>query len=203
MLQPIFLLMVLIFLNAVFASAEIAVISMSDLKLRQLCEAGDRRAGKLEAFIKQPAKFLATIQVAITLAGFLQSAFAAENFAQPLVTLLRGTGIPVAEEALKSACIVVITLILAYFNLVFGELVPKRVAMKKAEELALKMAGMLSLVAKIFAPLVWLLTASTNFWLRRFGIDPEEEEETVSEEEIRLLLAEGREQGTFQPRRQR
>ena len=165
MLQPIFLLMVLIFLNAVFASAEIAVISMSDLKLRQLCEAGDRRAGKLEALIKQPAKFLATIQVAITLAGFLQSAFAAENFAQPLVTLLRGTGIPVAEEALKSACIVVITLILAYFNLVFGELVPKRVAMKKAEELALKMAGMLSLVAKIFAPLVWLLTASTNFWL--------------------------------------
>ena len=197
MLQPIFLLMVLIFLNAVFASAEIAVISMSDLKLRQLCEAGDRRAGKLEALIKQPAKFLATIQVAITLAGFLQSAFAAENFAQPLVTLLRGTGIPVAEEALKSACIVVITLILAYFNLVFGELVPKRVAMKKAEELALKMAGMLSLVAKIFAPLVWLLTASTNFWLRRFGIDPEEEEETVSEEEIRLLLAEGREQGTM------
>ena len=196
MLQPIFLLMVLIFLNAVFASAEIAVISMSDLKLRQLCEAGDRRAGKL-ALIKQPAKFLATIQVAITLAGFLQSAFAAENFAQPLVTLLRGTGIPVAEEALKSACIVVITLILAYFNLVFGELVPKRVAMKKAEELALKMAGMLSLVAKIFAPLVWLLTASTNFWLRRFGIDPEEEEETVSEEEIRLLLAEGREQGTI------
>ena len=81
MLQPIFLLMVLIFLNAVFASAEIAVISMSDLKLRQLCEAGDRRAGKLEALIKQPAKFLATIQVAITLAGFLQSAFAAENFA--------------------------------------------------------------------------------------------------------------------------
>lgn len=197
MLQPIFLLMVLIFLNAVFASAEIAVISMSDLKLRQLCEAGDRRAGKLEALIKQPAKFLATIQVAITLAGFLQSAFAAENFAQPLVTLLMGTGIPVAEEALKSACIVVITLILAYFNLVFGELVPKRVAMKKAEELALKMAGMLSLVAKIFAPLVWLLTASTNFWLRRFGIDPEEEEETVSEEEIRLLLAEGREQGTI------
>ena len=138
MLQPIFLLMVLIFLNAVFASAEIAVISMSDLKLRQLCEAGDRRAGKLEAFIKQPAKFLATIQVAITLAGFLQSAFAAENFAQPLVTLLRGTGIPVAEEALKSACIVVITLILAYFNLVFGELVPKRVAMKKAEELRVR-----------------------------------------------------------------
>ena len=81
--------------------------------------------------------------MAITLAGFLQSAFAAENFAQPLVTLLRGTGIPIAEEALKSACIVVITLILAYFNLVFGELVPKRVAMKKAEELALKMAGML------------------------------------------------------------
>ena len=111
---------------------------MSDLKVRQLCEAGDRRAGKLEALIKQPAKFLATIQVAITLAGFLQSAFAAENFAQPLVTLLRGTGIPVAEEALKSACIVVITLILAYFNLVFGELVPKRVAMKKAEELRVR-----------------------------------------------------------------
>lgn len=83
-----------------------------------------------------------------------------------MVTLLRGTGIPVAEEALKSACIVVITLILAYFNLVFGELVPKRVAMKKAEELALKMAGMLSLVAKIFAPLVWLLTCIDQFLVK-------------------------------------
>ena len=197
MLQTFLLFLFLIFLNAAFASAEIAVISISDARLKNLADGGNKKAARLSALTAQPAKFLATIQVAITLAGFLQSAFAAENFAQPLVTLLRGTGIPIAEEALKSACIVVITLILAYFNLVFGELVPKRVAMKKAEELALKMAGMLSLVAKIFAPLVWLLTASTNFWLRRFGIDPEEEEETVSEEEIRLLLAEGREQGTI------
>lgn len=197
MLQPMTLLVILIFLNAAFASAEIAVISMSEPRLKMLSEQGDKRAKKLICLTNQPARFLATIQVAITLAGLLQSAFAAENFAGPLVDLLVQLGVSVPASALKTACIVIITLILAYFNLVFGELVPKRIAMKKTEQMALGMAGILYLVARVFAPLVWLLTASTNLVLRLLGMNPEEEDQAVSEEEIRMLLDEGKEQGTI------
>lgn len=198
MIQPIILLIVLIFLNATFASAEIAVISMNEAKLRKMASDGDGRAKKLTALTEQPARFLATIQVAITLAGLLQSAFAAENFADPLVRVLVGAGVTVPENILKSVSIVVITLILAYFNLVFGELVPKRIAMKKAESMALGMSGMLYTVSKVFSPLVWLLTVSTNGILRLLGLNPEEEDELVTEEEILMMLTEGNEQGTIQ-----
>lgn len=197
MLQPLLLLVILIFLNAAFASAEIAVLSMNELRLKMLSEEGDKRAGKLLFLMEQPARFLATIQVAITLAGLLQSAFAAENFAGPLVTLLVDAGVGIQPSVLKSISIVVITLILAYFNLVFGELVPKRIAMKKSEGIALGLANVLYFVAKACAPVVWLLTVSTNLVLRILGMNPEEEEETVSEEEIRMLLAEGQEKGTI------
>lgn len=197
MLLSIILLIVLIALNAVFASAEIAVISMNEVKLHKMAEGGDRRAKKLEILTKQPARFLATIQVAITLAGFLQSAFAADKFADPLVELLVGIGITINQNVLRTISIVVITIILSYFSLVFGELVPKRVAMKKAEELSLKLAGLLYGVAKIFAPIVSLLTVSTNGLLRLMGIDPEEEGEKVTEEEIRMMLDEGNKQGTI------
>lgn len=197
MIQPVILLIVLIFLNATFASAEIAVISMNEAKLRKMAGDGDRRARKLTSLTEQPARFLATIQVAITLAGLLQSAFAAENFAGPLVRMLVNAGVTVPENILKTASIVVITLILAYFNLVFGELVPKRIAMKKAESLALGMSRMLYTVSKVFAPLVWLLTASTNGILRLLGMNPDEEDEVVTEEEILMMLMEGNEQGTI------
>lgn len=197
MIQPIILLIILIFLNATFASAEIAVISMNEAKLRKMASDGDKRAVRLSSLTEQPARFLATIQVAITLAGLLQSAFAAENFADPLVGALKGIGVTIPENVLKSAVIIVITLVLAYFNLVFGELVPKRLAMKKAESMALGMAGLLYTVAKVFKPLVWLLTVSTNGILRLMGLNPDEEDEKVTEEEIRMLLMEGNEQGTI------
>ncbi len=197
MLQPLILLVILIFLNAAFASAEIAVLSTNELRLKILSEKGDKRAGRLLFLMKQPARFLATIQVAITLAGLLQSAFAAENFAGPLVALLVEAGVSLQPSVLKSISIVGITLILAYFNLVLGELVPKRIAMKKSEGIALGLANVLYFVAKVCAPVVWLLTASTNLVLRVFGINPEEEKETVSEEEIRMLLAEGQEKGSI------
>lgn len=197
MIGPIILLIVLIFLNATFAGAEIAVISMNDTKLKKLTADGDKRAWKLSALTEQPARFLATIQVAITLAGLLSSAFAAENFAGPLVTIMIDAGVSIPEEVLKTGSVFLITLILAYFNLVFGELVPKRIAMKKSESLALGMSGMLYTVSKVFAPLVFLLTASTNLILRLIGIDPDEDEENVSEEEIRLLLLAGNAQGTI------
>ena len=195
--MSIFLLIILIFLNAIFASAEIAVISMNDARLRKMSSDGDRRARKLVLLTEQPARFLATIQVAITLAGLLQSAFAADKFADPLVSALTEAGVALSPGILKNICIVVITLILAYFNLVFGELVPKRIAMKKSEGMALGMSGMLYFVSKAFAPLVWLLTASTNLVLRLFGMNPNEEEEAVTEEEIRMMLAEGNEKGTI------
>ena len=184
--EPLVLQVVLIALNAIFASAEIAVISTNETKLKKMAQDGDKRAGRLVNLTEQPARFLATIQVAITLAGMLSSAFAAESFAGPLAAALAATGIGIPENVLKSVCLLVITVVLAYFNLVFGELVPKRVAMKKSESLALGLSGLLAAVYKISAPLVWLLTVSTNG-----------NGEEVSEEEIRMMLEAGNEKGTF------
>ncbi len=195
--EALILQVILIALNAIFASAEIAVISMNDTKLKRMADNGDKRAVRLAALTEQPARFLATIQVAITLAGMLSSAFAAENFADPLVAWLMSMGVGVSESVLHSASVLVITVILAYFNLVFGELVPKRIAMKKSEALALGYSGLLKTVSALFAPLVWLLTASTNTILRLMGIDPEDQEEEVSEEEIRMMLEVGNEKGTL------
>lgn len=195
MLSSILLLVVLIFLNAVFASAEIAIISMNETKLKRMVEQKNKKAMKLFSLTEQPARFLATVQVAITLSGLLNSAFAAENFAGPLVNLLVDTGVTIPVGILKSVALFLITLALAYFNLVFGELVPKRIAMKKADSMALGMAGMLYGVSKIFAPIVGLLTWSTNVILKLFGIDPNETEDKLTEEELRMILEEGNEQG--------
>lgn len=197
---PFLLQIVLIFLNAVFASAEIAVIQMSDAKLKKLSGDGDQRASRLLALTEQPAKFLATIQVAITLAGYLSSAFAANNFSGVLVDQLLAMGVSIPRSILNTIVIILITLVLGYINLVFGELVPKRIAMNKTETLALGMANMLSTVSKLFAPLVWCLTVSTNGVLRLIGINPEEDEEQVSEEDIIMMLDAGTEKGTIDTR---
>lgn len=195
-MSSLILQIVLIFLNAVFASAEIAVISANDARLSKLEEEGNKNAAKLKRLTDQPAKFLATIQVAITLSGFLASAFAAENFSDKLVDWVIGMGYTaVPASTLNSIAVVLITLILSYFTLIFGELVPKRIAMKKADKLALAMAPMITVVSKVFAPIVWLLTASTNGILRLIGIDPNAEEDDVSEEEIRLMVDEGSQKG--------
>lgn len=185
---PIIFQLVLIFLNAVFACAEIAVLSVGEAKLEALSEQGDRRARRLFRLTENPARFLATIQVAITLSGFLGSAFAAENFSDPLVSVLIGAGVPLSEGTLDSICVVLITLVLSYLTLVFGELVPKRIAMKKAEGVALGISGAVSFISAVFAPIVWFLTLSCNIALRIIGIDPDEAEDDVSEEEIRLMV---------------
>jgi len=190
---------VLISLNAIFACAEIAVITMNDVKLAKLAAEGDKRAIKLARLTSQPARFLATIQVAITLSGFLGSAFAANNFAKRITTAITASGISIPASTVNTVSVLLITLILTFITLVFGELVPKRVAMKNAEKLALGMAGMISGVAKIFAPLVWLLTVSTNGILRLLGIDPNAEDEEVTEEEIRMMVDVGSEKGTIEP----
>lgn len=187
----------LILLNAVFACAEIAVISMNDARLEQLADNGNKKALRLKKLTSQPAKFLATIQVAITLSGFLGSAFAADNFSEMLVTWLTGVGVGLPLETLKTISVVIITLILSYFTLVFGELVPKRLAMKKAEQLALGMSALITTISSIFAPIVWALTASTNGILRLLGIDPNQEDEEVSEEEIRMMVDIGNKKGVI------
>ena len=189
--------LILIALNAVFACAEIAVISMNENKLEQLAEGGDKRAICLAKLKNQPARFLATIQVAITLSGFMGSAFAADNFSDRLVNWIMGLGVQVSAATLDAVSVVVITLILSYFTLVLGELVPKRLAMKKAESLALGMAKMISVIAAIAAPIVWVLTASTNLILRLLGVDPNAEEDEVSEEEIRMMVDLGSRKGVI------
>lgn len=196
MTGAVILQIILIALNAVFASAEIAVISMSDVKLDRMADNGDKRAKKLVELTAQPARFLATIQVSITLAGFLGSAYAADNFAGPLTQLLLNLKLGIPEAVLDKFCVFAITLIIAYFSIVFGELIPKRVAMNRAEGIAMAISGPLYVVAKVFRPLVWLLTASTNGVLHLMGINPDEDE-TVTEEEIRMLVSVGSEKGVI------
>ena len=195
----LFLQLFLIIINAVFASAEIAVLSLNDSKLEKLANQGDKRATRLLSLTVQPARFLATIQVGITLAGFLASAFAADNFSERLVNLLLEAGVNIPEASLKTLSVILITLILSYFTLVLGELVPKRIAMRKSEKLALVMSGLIYLISRVFAPLVWLLTISTNAILRLLRIDPDENDDEVTEEEIRMMVDEGSERGSIHP----
>lgn len=197
LIWQLLLQIILIALNAVFACAEIAVISFNDAKLEKLAEQGDKRAVRLSKLTSQPARFLATIQVAITLAGFLGSAFAADNFSDLLTKNLSGLGLPIAKSTLNTISVIIITIILSYFTLIFGELVPKRIAMKKAESMALGISGTVSFISKLFAPIVWLLTVSTNALLRLFGIDPNSEDDEVTEEEIRMMVDVGREKGVI------
>ena len=188
---------VLIALNAVFACAEIAVISAKDARIAALAQEGDRRAVRLARLTNQPARFLATIQVAITLSGFLGSAFAADNFSEPLVDWIISLGVTVNIKVLDSISVVVITLVLSYLTLIFGELVPKRLAMKNAEGLALALSGLVTFISIVFKPIVSLLTASTNGMLRLLRVDPDEEEDVYSEEEIRMMATAGSQQGTI------
>lgn len=197
MLGIIILQVVLIALNAVFACAEIAVLSISETKLEKMAEEGNKKAKRLFKLTREPAKFLATIQVAITLSGFLGSAFAADSFSEPLVEWIISLGVTVPRGTLDAVSVVVITLVLSYFTLVFGELVPKRLAMKRAEKLALGISGLVSGISTVFKPVVWLLTVSTNGILRLLGIDPHEAEEQVSEEEIRMMVDAGSENGAI------
>lgn len=193
----IFLQIVLIFLNAVFACAEIAVLQINETKLEKMANDGSRRAKRLFKLTREPAKFLATIQVAITLSGFLGSAFAADNFSEPLVEWLLSFGVKMPRATLDAIAVVVITLILSYFTLVFGELVPKRLAMKKSESIAMGISGLIGGISVLFRPIVWFLSVSTNAVLKLIGIDPNETEEEVSEEEIRMMVDAGSEKGTI------
>ncbi len=197
MFGQILLQLLLIGLNAIFACAEIAIISINDTKLQHMAAGGDKRAARLVKLTSQPARFLATIQVAITLSGFLGSAFAADNFSAALTNRMLSLGVPLAEETLDTISVLLITVLLSYLTLVFGELVPKRIGMKNAEKLGLALSAMIAVISKLFKPLVSVLTASTNGILRLFGIDPNAESESVTEEEIRMMVDAGSEKGAI------
>ena len=158
---------ILILINAFFSGTEMAVITLNDAKIRKMAEDGHKRAKLVLNFIDSPSNFLATIQVGVTFAGFLSSAFAASSFAGKLALLID----PDSRYGwLPTVCTVGITLVLSYFSLVFGELVPKRLAMKNPEGLALSMSGVLSFFSRLFAPVAWLLSISTNGVLRLCGV---------------------------------
>ena len=198
MFWAIVLQIVLIVLNAVFAAAEIAVISFNENKLKKLADDGNKKAKRLISLTSHPTKFLSTIQVAITLAGLLGSAFAADFFAEPLAqAIINAAGIESSAgiTAINTVCVIFITIVLAFFNITFGELVPKRVAMKWAEKYSLGISGVLKVVSVVFTPLVWLLTVSSNAVLRIFGIKKDEDDNTVTEEDIVLMAEAGSEKG--------
>ena len=199
LLGSLLLQIILILINAFFASSELAVLSLNENKTRKQAEDGDKKAAMLLRMVEAPSSFLSTIQIGITLAGFLASAFAASNFAARLSALLRGWGLTLLSPgALYSVCVVLITLILSYFTLIFGELVPKRIAMKSPEKVA-KFAGPVILgLATVMKPVVALLAASTNLVLRLIGIDPKAENEQVTEEEIRMMVDIGEEKGVIE-----
>lgn len=198
MIQAIILLVFLIFLNSVFAGAEMAVLSMNEAKMKELAEEGDHRAQILMKITEQPAHFMTAIRVTITTAGFLQSAFAAEYFAQPMTAALLKAGVDVSQNVLKIVCMIIVTILLSYVSLLFGELVPRRLGMKNPDELSLKLAGMLKIALLAVWPATALLTATTNGVLHLMGIRPEEKEDQATEDEIRMLLSEGNEQGSIQ-----
>ncbi len=199
LLWLLLLQLVFISFNAVFACAEIAVITMNDNKLAKLSASGDKRAIRLTRLIGQPAGFLATIQVGITLVNLLSSAVATENFSDRLVEWFFSIGVHIPASLVNILSVAIITVLLTYFTVLLGELIPKRLAMKKAEQIALGMSGVIYTVSRIFTPAVWIFTISTNGLLRLLGVDPNSEDEENAEEEIRMILDAGKQKGTIQP----
>ena len=197
--NQLLLQLVLILLNAFFAATEIAVISLNEKRAKARAEEGDKKADKMHRMIEEPTRILSTIQIGITLANLLGSAFAADNFAERLSGFFIQT-FQISEAytgVINTVAIVVITIILSFFTLVLGELVPKRVAMRHKEKLAEAVCGVISFLAVVLKPIIWLLTVSTNGVLRLFGIDPQAKEEPASTEDIILMLDAGVDEGSL------
>ena len=196
MLTKLVILIVLILLNAFFAATEIAFISLNDAKIDKQAKEGNKKAKTIQGMLKDPSKFLATIQIGITLAGFLSSAFASEAFASKLAPILNSWIPQISINVWTSVAIIVITIILSYFTLIFGELVPKRLAMKNYEKIAFATIGVIRAISIVTLPFVKFLTMSTNFVSKLFGVTGEDEE-TISEEEIRMMVDVGEEKGAI------
>lgn len=193
------IIVALTLLNAFFAASEIAILSVNDVRMKKLAEDGNKKAKTLLLFLNNSSKMLSTIQVGVTFSGFLASAVASDSFSERLASFickLFSWGDAYAG-VIRTVSMAVITILLSYFTLVFGELVPKRIAMKKSEKLALHSIGVLKFTSVLFSPFVKILTLSVNGILRLCRINPKDEEEEVTEEEIRLMVSEGQEQGVI------
>ena len=189
------ILLVLILINAFFAMSEIAIVTFNDNKLKKMAEDGNKRAATLLGMVTEPSKFLSTIQIGVTLSGFLASASAAEEFADPFAQVLAAF-MPYA--AAETIALIVITLLLSYVTLVLGELVPKRIAMHHPEKISLAVAPTVHLVFVISKPFVGILSVSTNAILKLLHIDPTSQTEQVTEEEIRMMVDVGNEEGSIE-----
>lgn len=196
MLFQVIGLIILILFNAYFAASEMAYISLNDNKIDKEAKEGNKKAKKIQKMLNNPSKFLATIQIGITLAGFLSSAFAADTFATQLAPVLNSWTPSLGIGFWETLSIIIITIILSFFTLIFGELVPKRLAMKYSEKIAYSTIGFISLISVIASPFVKLLTATTNIVSKIFGVS-EHEEEIVTEEEIRMMVDQGQEKGVI------
>ncbi len=196
MIWQLLVLVVLIGVNAFFAATEIAFISLNETKISKKVNEGDKKAKQIKKMLKDPSKFLATIQIGITLAGFLSSAFASDAFASKLAPIL-DEWFPLGINFWSSISIIIVTLILSYFSLVFGELVPKRLAMKYSDKIANLSVGFIRFLSIITAPFVKFLTLSTNSISRIFGVSGDEEE-IVTEEDIKDMIDAGEEDGTIE-----
>ena len=197
MFSQLIVLLILILLNAFFAASEIAFISLNDAKIEKQAKEGNKKAKQIEKMLKEPSKFLSTIQIGITLAGFLSSAFASDAFAERLAPILYNVMPFISLGIWKSISIILITIILSFFTIVFGELVPKRLAMKHYEKISFATIGVIRIISVITAPFVKLLTVITNAISKIFGVG-ENEEESVTEEEIKMMVDQGEEKGTIQ-----
>ena len=192
------LLFVLVIINAFFAMSEIAIISLNDNVVDKQAEDGNKKAKKVKKLTENPSNFLSTIQIGVTLAGFLTSASASSSFAAGLTEKLVALGTPIPANVINGISVVLITVIMSYFSLVFGELAPKRMAMQKPEKIAYSVVGILLVVKTITAPFVKVLSASTNLIVRLCGFDPNANEESVTEEEIRMMVDVGQEKGVIE-----
>lgn len=195
MFAEIVFLIVLIFFNGIFAATEIAFLSVDKYELKENVKKKNKRAMKIQKLLKDPSAFLATIQIGITLAGFLASAFAAETFADFIVSQF--TLETLSYATVKNIVVVIVTIILSYFTLVFGELVPKRFALAYPDKISYAIAGFITILTKVTYPFVWLLTKSTNFVSKIFGIT-QQEEEKLTEEEIKRIITTGKEEGAIE-----
>ncbi len=193
----ILLLLVLILVNAFFAMSEMAVVSLNDAKIEKMAEDGHKKAKLILKLTKNPTRFLSTIQIGVTLAGFLTSASAATAFAEMLTNAITSS-FDVPESIVSPIAVVLITLVMSYFSLVLGELAPKRIGMQVPEKIAFAVAKPLLVISKITAPFVKLLSLSTNGVVRLLGFDPNANEEVVTEEEIRMMVDVGGEKGVIE-----
>jgi len=196
----IVLLFVLILVNAFFAMSEMAIVSLNDNMIDKLAEEGHKKAKKIKKLTENPSNFLSTIQIGVTLAGFLTSASASTTFAQMLTQAILSISpeLQKFDDLISGASVVVITVIMSYFSLVLGELAPKRMAMQKPEMIAYKVVDVLLVVKRVCTPFVKILSLSTNAVVRLFGFDPNANEEVVTEEEIRMMVDVGQEKGVIE-----